>query len=184
METDTNTTLREARIRRVEEHIHSENAHDLEAVMETFSENPRYDDEPWGEHHMGWEAVRGFYERLFEVAPDLSVEVLKRYVTGEAVIIECEISGTQLGWWRGLPPTGRHVRFSLCSVYTFEEGDKLAGERIYYDRATVLGQLGVLHDPESLPGRLATVLTHPVTLARALLRQVVGRWSRRNRSLR
>lgn len=90
----------------------------------------------------------------------------------EAVIIECEIRGTHLGWWRGLPPTGRRVRFPLCAVYTFAEGDKLAGERIYYDRTTVLRQLGVLHDPESPLGRALTPITHPITLGCALFRWI------------
>jgi hypothetical protein len=86
----------------------------------------------------------------------------------DAVILECEIQGSHLGWWRGLPPTGRRVRFPLCAVYTFTEGDKLAGERVYNDRATVLNQLGVLHDPESALGRTLTAITHPITLGHAL----------------
>jgi predicted ester cyclase len=68
------------------------------------------------------EAVRKHYEQLFKAAPDLAIEVLNRYVTDDAVILECEIRGSHLGWWRGLPPTGRRLRFPLCAVYTFTEG--------------------------------------------------------------
>jgi hypothetical protein len=49
-------------------------------------------------------------------------------------------------------------------VYTFDDADKLAGERIYYDRATVLRQVGVFHEPEVTLGRVSTILTHPVTI--------------------
>lgn len=48
--------------------------------------------------------------------------------------------------------------------------DRLAGERIYYDRATVLRQLGLFHGPEVALGRIVTVLSHPMTIARAFLR--------------
>jgi hypothetical protein len=67
------------------------------------------------------------------------------------------IRGTQMGLWRGLPATGWNVEVPLCGVYTFDEDDRLAGERIYYDRATVLTQLGVLHDRQSLLGRIVTL---------------------------
>ncbi len=173
MDPGAHEALREARIRRVEEHVRHENAHNLDAVMETFSATPYYDEEPWDEHHVGHEEVRGHYEQLFRAAPDLFIDIRRRHATDDAVILECEIGGTHEGPWRGLPPTGRRISFPICAVYTFaDDDDKLAGERIYYDRATVLNQLGVLHEPESLLGRAVTALTHPITLGRALVRRV------------
>lgn len=160
-----------ARIARVEEHVGFENTHDLDGIMGTFAESPRYDDEPWDEHHVGAEAVRRYYDTLMRAAPDLRVDVERRHVADDAVILECTIRGTHLGPWRGLPPTGRTLTLPLCAVYTFD-GDRLAGERIYYDRATVLRQLGVFHEPETALGRILTALTHPVTLARALGRRL------------
>jgi hypothetical protein len=54
----------------------------------------------------------------------------------------------------------------LCGIYTFDASDKLAGERIYYDRGVVFGQLGLFHEPKGL-GRIITALSHPITIARA-----------------
>jgi hypothetical protein len=34
--------------------------------------------------------------------------------------------------WRGLPPTGRPVRFPLCGIFTFDEENRLAGEKILF----------------------------------------------------
>jgi hypothetical protein len=51
-----------ARIALVEEHINHENAHDLDAVLRTFGDAARYDDEAWGEHYEGRNGVRSFYE--------------------------------------------------------------------------------------------------------------------------
>jgi hypothetical protein len=93
-------------------------------------------------------------------------------MAGDAVILEVIVSGTHRGNWRGLPPAGRFVEFPLCGIFTFGSEGRIAGERIYYDRATVLRQLGVFHEPTRLAGRILTPILHPITLARALLRRV------------
>ncbi len=163
---------RSARIALVEEHIRLENAHDLEGVISTFGDTAQYDDEPWGEHHKGKDGVRSFYSGLMKALPDLQIIVQHRYVTDDAIIVEVIIRGTHLGAWRSLPATGRRVEIPLCGVYTFDENDRLAGERIYYDRGTVLRQLGVFHEPESALGQISVLATHPVTIARAVVRKL------------
>lgn len=152
-----------------------ENAHDLEGVLGTFGDTARYDDEAWGEHYEGGDGVRQFYEQLMKALPDLEIDVQRRHVTDDAILLEVVIRGTHLGEWRGLPATGRQVEFPLCGVYTFDSDDRLAGERIYYDRATVLRQLGVFHEPQSWLGRIAILVTHPVTMVRAVAKKLVGR---------
>lgn len=158
------------KLRMVRDHIRFENAHDLPAVLATFGSSARYDDEPWDEHHMGLDAVRSFYEELLRALPDLEIAVQKEHASGEAVIIECLIRGTHGGTWRDLPATGRRLEFPLCAVYTFDKEGKLAGERIYYDRATVLRQCGVFREPTSLSGRFLLFLNHPLRIISALLR--------------
>jgi len=166
---------RSARIATVERHVELENAHDLDGVLGTFGNNAHYDDEAWGDHYTGRDGVRAFYEQLMSALPDLEIEVLKWHVAEENIVLEVMIRGTQLGAWRGLPGTGQRVEVPLCGVYTFDENDRLAGERIYYDRATVLTQLGVFHDPLSVLGRIGTLLAHPITMARALTRNILAR---------
>ena len=162
------------RIRRrtaiVDEHIRCENRHDLDAVMATFGSDARYDDEPWRDHRIGGEAVRSYYTELLRALPDVSIEVTQQHVAPGSVVVEVVIRGTHRGAWRGLPATGRRLEFPLCGVYTFGADDRLAGERIYYDRGAVLAQLGLFHEPLDGLGRVLTALTHPVTIARAYLR--------------
>jgi len=174
MAEEPDSTARGARLGIVRDHIRFENAHDLAAVLGTFGSAARYDDEPWDEHHVGPDAVRSFYEDLLRALPDLQIEVRKEHTSREAVIVECVIRGMHGGTWRDLPATGRRLEFPLCGVYTFDEGGKLAGERIYYDRATVLRQCGVFREPTSLSGRLLLFLNHPVNIVAALLRQCFG----------
>ncbi|HLV86782.1 MAG TPA: ester cyclase [Candidatus Sulfotelmatobacter sp.] len=164
-----------ARVALVEQHIRFENQHDLEGVLGTFGPVAQYDDEAWSEHHHGLNGVRSFYEQLMRALPDLEIDVKRTHVTDDAILVEVMIRGTHLGEWRGLMATGRRVEVPLMGVYTFDNDDRLAGERIYYDRGTVLKQLGIFREPQSLTGRIAILATHPVTIARALGRKMLQR---------
>jgi steroid delta-isomerase-like uncharacterized protein len=159
-----------ARLAVVEEHVQCENQHDLDAVMATFGANARYDDESWDDHRIGRDGVRSYYAELLRSLPDLEIEIKHQHVATDSIVLEGTIRGTDLGPGRGdLPPTGRRVEFPLCAVYTFDASDRLAGERIYYDRGMLLRRLGLFHEPVVGLGRFLTVLNHPVTMARALL---------------
>lgn len=160
----------QARAALVDEHIRRENLHDLDGVMATFGNDARYDDEPWQDRRRGRDAVRTYYSELVDALPDLAIDVERQHVAAASVVVEVVIRGTHLGTWRGLPATGRRLQFPLCGIFTFDSDDRIAAERIYYDRTAVLRQLGLFHDPSGGIGRAVLVLTHPVTLARALLR--------------
>ncbi|HEY4814778.1 MAG TPA: ester cyclase [Chthoniobacterales bacterium] len=167
--------MNSARIAIVEEHIRLENDHNLEGVLLTFGDSARYDDEPWDKHYQGRNGVRAFYEQLMKALPDLEIDVQHRHVTEDTILVEVLIRGTHLGAWRGLPATGRTVEFPLCGVYTFDADDKLAGEKIYYDRGTVLRELGVFYEPQTVLGQISIVATHPFTFARAFARKLLRR---------
>jgi steroid delta-isomerase-like uncharacterized protein len=168
--TSMNTDRMAARLKLVDEHVRLENHHDLEGIMGTFGATARYDDEPWSMHYIGRDEVRTFYQGLLQALPGLQVDVLRNHASASAVVLEVIIRGRHLGPWRGLPATGAQIEFPLCGIYTFDNDDRLASERIYYDRATLLRQLGVFHEPDCAVGRITTLLTHPLTMA-----QVVGR---------
>jgi steroid delta-isomerase-like uncharacterized protein len=157
------------RLRQVEEHVRCENAHDLDGLMATFGASGFYEDAPWAERHEDLEGVRGYYQTLLRAAPDFHIEIRQRHVAKDSVVLEVQVTGTHLGAWRGLPATGRRLDFPLCAIFTFDAQDKMLGERIYYDRMTVLRQLGVISDPTSLKGRIEALLLHPMNVIPALL---------------
>jgi carboxymethylenebutenolidase len=49
----------------------------------------------------------------------------------------------------GLAPTGKRLEIAIVVVAEFEDG-KIAGERIYWDQASVLAQVGLV-DGNALP---------------------------------
>jgi steroid delta-isomerase-like uncharacterized protein len=168
-------SLKAERLRQVDRHVELENLHDLDAVMETFGVHASYYDEPWDEHYRGRDGVRAYYEQLLQAVPNLRIEPQRRQVADDIVVLECTITGTHEGTWHGLPGSGRRIAVPLCGIYTFDDTGKLAGERIYYDRATVLQQVGVFHAPESRLGRITTAVVHPVTVTRIAMRLARGR---------
>lgn len=168
----TDLELRQTREAVLEAHSAAESAHDLDAVIATFH-HPRYEIVPTGEIFDGEDAVRRYHGENFAGIPDLTVEPIAAHHGEDAVAEEAWVSGTHLGTYHGLPPTGRFVRVRVCGIYVFER-DQLVCERVYYDLLTVLRGLGIARDPNSVAGQLTALATHPVhlgrTFGRALLR--------------
>ena len=165
--------LRKKREQTVREHMETENTHDFDATLETF-DHPRYELIATEEVIDGSTDVARYYEETRKAFPDQRNELVELHHADDAVIVEFDLLGTHKGSFRGLPPTGRSYKCRMTAIFVFEE-DRLVCERVYFDSATILRQLGIAHDPLSLRGRLATVANHPVTIARALVRSIVSR---------
>jgi len=167
------TSLRETREQVVREHMESENRHEFDKTLVTFK-HPRYELMPNGEVIDGSADVARYYEETRAAFPDQRNELVAMHHADDAVIVEFDLLGTHDGAYRGLPPTGRTFRCRMVAIFEFED-DGIVCERVYFDSATILRQLGIAHDPLTLRGRLATVLNHPVTIGRAVVRQATRR---------
>lgn len=96
-----------------------------------------------------------FYGKHFipRMPSDTSLRLLARTVGNDRLIDEFIFSFThdiEMDWMLpGIPPTRRKVEVPMVVVVQFQ-GAKISSERIYWDQASVLVQLGLL-DPASLP---------------------------------
>jgi steroid delta-isomerase-like uncharacterized protein len=160
--------LRASREAIVREHMESENVHDFDTTIGTFS-HPRYEIIPTGDVYDGEAAVRAYFAESRAAFPDQRNELISLRHADDAVIVEFDLLGTHLGPLRSLPPTGRSFRARMTAFFIFE-GDRIVCERVYFDQATLLRQLGVAHDPTSLAGRVTTAISHPLTIGRAIAR--------------
>jgi steroid delta-isomerase-like uncharacterized protein len=151
----------------------SENRHEFDATLDTF-DHPRYELIATGEVHDGPEEVMQYFEDSRRAFPDQRNELLALHHADDAVLVEAVVRGTHLGKLGGLPPTGRAYELPILAVFMFD-GDKLTCERVYFDMNTVLRQLGIARDPLSLTGRIGTLASHPLTIGRGLVRQVIKR---------
>ena len=165
--------LRRKREAIVREHMESENRLDFDTTMSTFA-HPRYELIATGEVHDGEGEVARYYEESRAAFPDQRNELIELHHADDAVIAEFDLKGTHRGTFRGLPPTGRAFTCRMVALFLFDD-DRLMGERVYFDSATIQRQLGIAHDPLTLRGRVATVLNHPLTIGRAAVRGVLGR---------
>ena len=136
------TTLRERREAVVREHMESENRHQFDVTLRTFA-HPRYELMATGEVYDGEEAVMEYYSATRTAFPDQRNEVRALHHTDDGVFVEFDLLGTHEGPLRGAPPTGREFRCPMVALFLFE-GDLIVCERVYFDSATILRQLGLL----------------------------------------
>ena len=138
----TDESVRAARAALVREHMESENRHDFDATIATFT-NPHYELIATGEEYDGEEQVRGYYARTRATFPDQRNEIIAFHHADDGVIVEFDLLGTDTGGLAGRPPTGREFRCRMIALFLFD-GDLISCERVYFDSGTILRQLGLL----------------------------------------
>jgi carboxymethylenebutenolidase len=128
---------------------------DLEATMETMSDEPYVHHVPTVTGGNGTEDVRDFYGRHFigQWPDDTETRQISRTIGENQVVDELLMTFTHDRELEimlpGIPPTGRKIAVPVVVVVGFEDG-KVHHEHIYWDQATVLVQAGLL-DAEALP---------------------------------
>jgi steroid delta-isomerase-like uncharacterized protein len=118
--------------------------------------------------------VRAYWAETRTAFPDQRNEIIALHQGDDAVVAEFWLRGTHTGPLRKLPPTGRKYECRMTAIFEFE-GDRISCERVYFDLGTILRQLGLASDPQSLRGRAGTLLGHPVTIGRAVGRRLIRR---------
>lgn len=135
--------LRSDRERLVREHMESENTHDFDVTLATFADHPRYEIIPTGEVYDGPEEVMRYYQETRAAFPDQRNELIALHHADDAVIVEFWLRGTHEGEFRGVPPTGKSFEQRMAAFFLFN-GERLVNERVYFDAAGLLAQLGLL----------------------------------------
>jgi steroid delta-isomerase-like uncharacterized protein len=127
-------------LRLFETHREAEAARDIDAILETFSPNCFLETIPLGLRSEGKDAVRAAYEQQFFTSfPDLAPDDEGMAVGDDVIAVWGTLRGTSLGDWLGVPPGGGAFEVPFANVVPFEEG-LMAGERIYFDLATLCEQ--------------------------------------------
>jgi steroid delta-isomerase-like uncharacterized protein len=142
---EADTTLRDAREAVVRKHMESENRHEFDVTLATFS-HPRYEIIPTGQVHDGPDEVLEYFRASRAAFPDQRNELIALHHADDAVIAEFDLLGTHRGPLFGIRPTGRSFRCRTVALFLFE-GDRIVCERVYFDSTTILRQLGIAADP-------------------------------------
>jgi len=129
--------------------------HDADATMETMTAEPYLTHVPVVTGGVGHRDLHDFYRDHFVTKwpADLSVERITRTQGDDILIDEFIVRYTHDvvmdAILPGIAPTGRRVEVRHVAVVGFEDG-KVAFERIYWDQASLLAQIGLL-DASVLP---------------------------------
>lgn len=124
--------------------MESENEHDFDTTIGTFA-HPRYEIVPTGEVYDGEAAVRRYFAETRAAFPDQRNELIALHSADDAVIVEFFLLGTHLGPLRSIPATGRTFRTRMSAFFIFE-GERIVCERVYFDQASIMRELGILPD--------------------------------------
>src|SRR6185436_3649179 len=105
--------LRQRRLAIIREHMDTEVTKEFDATLATFNGHPHYEIMATGQIYDG----------------------------DDEVIVEFDLLGTNLGEFYGLRPTGKAFRVPMIAVFFFD-GDRIINERIYFDTASLVTQIG------------------------------------------
>ena len=128
----------------LDRHLAAENSHDIEAILETFSESSEV---VWsGRPYRGPDAIRKLHEGLgFGDAgafSALAVIEKRRHYCGATIIVEQTLRGRHTGLFEGIAATGIVVEAPVCTLYEFGDDGILVSERPHVDRWAIWKQLG------------------------------------------
>ncbi len=133
-----------------DEHLAGEfTTKDVEATLATMVDDASVDHVPVHTGGRGKDALRAFYRDNFIPSwpDDLEQTATNRVVGDGQIVDEIRIRFTHdrpMEWFLpGVPPSHKPVDIDMIVVVQFRDG-KIACERIYWDQATVLRQVGLL----------------------------------------
>ena len=123
-------------------HLAAEARHDPAASAATYADDCYYESAPLGIRFTGRAAIEMQYAGGMLAMPD-SVATHEGEITeGNLVSAWGTFRATMTGPFLGLQPTGRKITLPFSAIWEFE-GDKMKGERVYFDLATLCDQAGL-----------------------------------------
>jgi steroid delta-isomerase-like uncharacterized protein len=127
-----------AKWRHIGRFVEALNRHDAATVAALFAADVVLWEPSYDTPRRGRAAVRRQFAELFMLLPDVRFTPGTMLTQQDCVIFEWTYQGTSHG-----TPTSRRVTLQECWVCRLNEDDLLADVRIYFDRLTLLRQLGL-----------------------------------------
>lgn len=125
----------------VSRHLRAEGAGDVEGAVAVYTDDIEHDVVGYpGSPTRGKDGARAFYEDLTANFRAEREEVLHRYATDSAVVLDQVMTGTVIGSMLGLPGNGRRINFRILHVFEFRDG-LVSRENVWLDTAAITQQL-------------------------------------------
>lgn len=128
--------------------MQAENAHQMEETLATLTPDCLFEDMALGQVFQGHAGARDYYQTWWDAFSTTAHPEHAYFTDQDFAVAEVRFQGTHNGSFLGIPPTGRQVDIPTAIFVTFRDG-LMAGERMYWDVATLLRQLGVVALPST-----------------------------------
>lgn len=127
----------------IDRHFAAENAHDVQATLDTYTDDIIWDDvtHPDAPFH-GKEEVGRVYSSIIDAIPDVVLTSVKRFTgeNGQYVVDESILSGHVQGQWSGMDGGGAPVRVRILHVFELRDG-QICYENAWFDASDVQRQI-------------------------------------------
>jgi steroid delta-isomerase-like uncharacterized protein len=125
----------------VSRHLRAEGAGDVDGAVAVYTDDIEHDVIGFpGSPTEGKDGARKFYEELTANFRTEGEEVLRRYFTDNAMILEQLMTGAVIGSMLGLPGHGRRISFRILHLFEFRDG-LISRENVWLDSAAIVNQL-------------------------------------------
>jgi steroid delta-isomerase-like uncharacterized protein len=127
----------------IDRHFAAENAHDVAATLETYTDDIVWDDVT---HPLcpvqGKAAAAEIYTGIIDSIPDLNLRTVRRFSAedGNVVVDESILTGHVHGTWSGIEGAGAPVRVRILHVFDLRDG-LIARENTWFDASAVMRQV-------------------------------------------
>jgi len=119
-------------------HSIAEDRRDIPGLLATLTVDSVYEIIPTGQRWEGLEGVRQFYTELFAAFPDNRFALSEIVVGPQGVFEVATLTGTNLGPWAGVAPSGLPVDLEVLILFPWDpEARRFTGERIWFDRGAL-----------------------------------------------
>jgi predicted ester cyclase len=123
------------------------NGRDVSVIPALYCVDFVADYRPYAPLRQGHHGVRAMVEGAIAAFPDYHEELLGMCVDGAHAAVHLRVTGTQLGPWGPLAPTGKHLVFEEMMWLTFDEHGLVRHQRGIVDNLLALRQAGVTPTP-------------------------------------
>jgi steroid delta-isomerase-like uncharacterized protein len=120
------------------------NVRDFARAAGAIAEDCAWESVPTETVHRGPAPIIAGLREFVSAFPDWRVRIDRMTAVGPIAVIEWETAGTFQAEFRGELPNGKRFRRRGCAVAKVE-GGKIVHYRDYYDRASLLSQLDLMH---------------------------------------
>lgn len=127
-------------------HYEVENAHNMDGIMDTFSENSEmlYNHASFSDDQSirGAHTLIGFNAQQQGAFKGIQNHIDKQHYTEQEIVVEGRLCAQHVGEFQGFAASGNEVELPFVAFYHFDSHDKLVSERVVMNLAPLAQSIG------------------------------------------